>query len=91
MDITRRKNARVVEAPESASLKRVAIARRAVVKAALPYYSRQESVRAVMGMAWKRAALTHPAAHARAVGGRFIGGDKDAPRIEVPEAFVMSN
>ena len=79
LDITLRKNARVVEAPESASLKRLAIVRRAGDKAALPYYSRQGSARAVMGVAWKRTALTHRAAHAPAVGGPFIGGDEAPP------------
>ena len=29
-----------------------------------------------MGMAWKRTASTHRAAHAPAVGGPFIGGDE---------------
>lgn len=84
LDITLRKNAHVVEEPESASLKRLAVARRVVVKAALPYYNRQGSVRAVMGVAWKRTPLTHLVAHARAVGGPFIGGDEDTVRCDFP-------
>ena len=70
------KSVHAAEAQESVSLKNPAIARRALVRAASPYFNLQGSVLAVTGPGWKLILSTLPAHHVPAAAGHSIGDGK---------------